>query len=251
MENPAPFLPHVFSKCRWLWCRRRWQPFYSSFSQHPLRKYQSAVLLFIYCLSLLYITLVSLWDALYLFKKKVANLQKASPLKERDMFFCLEDPLTFFSSHFVLPVPCGYDFAVVLLCFFIMHAVNSFLFIHFLIATLFCMETQFPVADKRRVSFLMIIISINWLLQLDYSPKKQVLQFFYLVDLMLMQHITCILVYYTVYPGNIIFDRTKGRKESSTCRIINWVCLGNTISPPVPEMMMGTLPLQSVINVIS
>lgn len=126
-------------------------PFIRLSPQHPLRKYQRYQHYYSFFVYLFYTLHWFLFkDALYLFKKRVANLQQHEhPLKEKVLFFAWK--FLYLFLMLILPVICGYDFTTVLLCFFIMHAVNSVLFIHFLISTHFCMETHFPAADKEGV----------------------------------------------------------------------------------------------------
>lgn len=145
--------------------------------QHPLRKYQQYQHLysfFVYCFYTLHWFLLK--DALYLFKKKVANLQnKKHSFKQKALFFSWKTAYLFILL--VLPVLAGYPFNDILLCFFIMHVVNSLCFIHFLIATHLCMETQFPETDEN--GFLPDDYYTHQLAtSLDYSPSSKIYNWF-------------------------------------------------------------------------
>ncbi|MEI9945170.1 MAG: acyl-CoA desaturase [Chitinophagaceae bacterium] len=147
-------------------------PFIRLSPQHPLRKYQRyqpIYSIFIYCFYTLHWFLFK--DPLYLFKKKVANLQhKKHSIKQQLLFFAWK--ATYLFLLLVGPLLIGYDFGTILLCFFIMHVINSLAFIHFLIATHFCMETQFPVQDEE--GFLPYDYYTHQLAtSLDYSPSSK------------------------------------------------------------------------------
>ncbi len=116
--------------------------------QHPIRrhqKFQHLYALFIYCIYTLHWFLFK--DLLYLTQKKVANLgDKKYPLKEWILFFVWKTVYVFLLL--VLPVLMGYPFEKIIIAFFVMHIADSLFFIHSLIATHLCMETQFPRPDK-------------------------------------------------------------------------------------------------------
>jgi linoleoyl-CoA desaturase len=152
-------------------------PFIRLSPQHRLRnyqRYQHIYSFFVYCFYTLHWFLFK--DALYMFKKNVANLQsKKHPPSQVVLFFAWK--LLYLFMLLVLPVLTGYSFAEVLLCFFIMHVVNSLAFIHFLIATHFCMETQFPVQDEQ--GFLPYDYYTHQLAtSLDYLPHSKVCNLF-------------------------------------------------------------------------
>ncbi|MFN8290626.1 MAG: acyl-CoA desaturase [Chitinophagaceae bacterium] len=152
-------------------------PFIRLSPQHPRRRYQR----YQHIYSVLVYAVYNLhWflfkDALYLFKKNVANLQhKKHSLKEYILFFfwkCL-----YLFLLLVWPVIKGYALPDVLLSFLIMQVVISILFIHFLIATHFCMETAFPAADEE--GFLPGDYYRHQLAtSLDYSPGNRWFNFF-------------------------------------------------------------------------
>jgi linoleoyl-CoA desaturase len=123
-------------------------PFIRLSPQHRLRKYQRYQHIYsigVYCFYTLHWFLFK--DPLYLFKKKVANLQhKEHSAKQKILFFSWK--ALYLLLVLILPVVSGYSFGDILLCFFIMHVVNSLVFIHCLIATHFSMETRFPVQDE-------------------------------------------------------------------------------------------------------
>lgn len=223
-------------------------PFIRLSPQHPLRKYQRFQHYYSFIVYLFYTLHWFLFkDALYLFKKKVANLQqKRHPLKEKILFFAWK--ILYLFLTLVLPVLCGYDFAVVLLCFFIMHAVNSFLFIHFLIATHFCMETQFPVADKE--GFLPYDYYTHQLAtSLDYSPQSRFFNFLLGGFNAHAAHHLYPRLPHTVYPEISFLIEQKAKEFNMP---YNKLSLPRAIQSHYQYLkMMGTLPLQSVINVIS
>ena len=152
-------------------------PFIRLSPQHPLRKhhrYQHWYSFFVYAFYTLHWFLFK--DALYLFKKKVANLQqKEHSGKEHVLFFSWK--IAYLFIILVVPVLCGYSFGDVFLCFFIMHVVNSIVFIHFLIATHFCIETQFPEKDEH--GFLPYDYYTHQLAtSMDYSPESKLINLF-------------------------------------------------------------------------
>ncbi len=152
-------------------------PFIRLSPQHRLRKYQRyqhIYSFFVYCFYTLHWFVFK--DALYLFSKKVANLQhKKHPPKQIALFFGWK--LLYLLLLLILPVIAGYPLKDVLLCFFIMHVVNSLAFIHFLIATHFCMETSFPVQDEN--GFLPDDYYTHQLAtSLDYLPESKLCNLF-------------------------------------------------------------------------
>ncbi len=152
-------------------------PFIRLSPQHALRKYQRyqhIYSFFVYCFYTLHWLLFK--DALYLFKKKVANLQqKKHSRKEHILFFAWK--IIYLFMVIGLPVLLGYPFGAVLLCFFVMHVLNSLIFIHVLIATHLCMETHFPVTDEK--GFLPYDYYTHQLAtSLDYWPESRFCNFF-------------------------------------------------------------------------
>ncbi|HEV7781380.1 MAG TPA: acyl-CoA desaturase [Chitinophagaceae bacterium] len=152
-------------------------PFIRLSPQHRLRKYQRYQHLYsflVYCFYTLHWLLFK--DALYLFKKNVANLQKKKhSLKQKILFFAWK--IAYLFILLILPVLTGYSFTEVLLCFFIMHVVNSLCFIHFLIATHLCMETLFPETDEN--GFLPDDFYTHQLAtSLDYAPSSRIFNWF-------------------------------------------------------------------------
>jgi linoleoyl-CoA desaturase len=73
----------------------------------------------------------------------VANLQsrKHKPLEFALLFFW---KILYVMFIFIIPILAGYDASSILWAFLIMHFCLSLFFIHVLIATHLCMETQFP-----------------------------------------------------------------------------------------------------------
>ncbi len=140
---------------------------------HPLRpyqRYQHLYSFFIYCFYTLHWFLFK--DFLYLFKKRVANLQnKKYPLKQYALFFFWK--MLYLFLLIVLPILIGYSIKTVLLAFVIMHIVAALFFIHVLIATHLCMETQFPVVDDN--GYLPDDYYVHQLTtSLDYSPTSKI-----------------------------------------------------------------------------
>jgi len=113
---------------------------------------------------------------MYLFKKKVANLQnKKHSTGQRALFFFWK--MLYLFIFLVLPALAGYSFGDILLCFFIMHVVNSLAFIHFLIATHLCMETQFPQTDENGC-LPYDYYTHQLATSLDYSPTNKIYNWF-------------------------------------------------------------------------
>jgi linoleoyl-CoA desaturase len=104
-------------------------PFIRLSPQHPHRPYQRfqhRYAILVYCFYTLHWFFFK--DALYLFKKNVANLQnKKHPLKQKIFFFAWKTGYLFLLIG--LPLLLGFKPADILLCFFIMHVVNSLAFI--------------------------------------------------------------------------------------------------------------------------
>ena len=123
-------------------------PFLRLSPQHPLKsyqRYQHFYAIFVYCIYSLHWFLVK--DLFYLFKKKVANLQhKKHSTKEFILLFFWK--IVYIVFTVVIPILHGYAPGHVLLAFTLMHVCLSLFFIHVLIATHLCMETQFPQTDK-------------------------------------------------------------------------------------------------------
>jgi linoleoyl-CoA desaturase len=71
----------------------------------------------------------------------------------------------------------GYSYQEVLLAFFIMHVVNSLCFIHFLISTHLCMETQFPKTDESG-TLPYDYYTHQLATSLDYSPTNKIFNWF-------------------------------------------------------------------------
>ena len=145
--------------------------------QHPLRRYQAFQHLyafFVYCFYTLHWFFFK--DPLYLLKKKTGNREyKNHSPKEWLLFFFWK--FTYLFILLVLPVMLGYPLNEVLFCFFILHVINSLLFIHFLIATHLCLETQFPDTDEN--GFLPYDYYTHQLAtSLDYSPTSKVYNWF-------------------------------------------------------------------------
>ena len=145
--------------------------------QHPLRKYQKyqhIYSFFVYCIYTLHWFLFK--DILYLFKRRVANLHnKKHPKKEWLLFFFWK-----FFYLFVLvlfPIWLGYPAGAILLSFFLMHVTSSLFFIHSLIATHLCMETQFPTTND--AGYLPYDYYIHQLATcLDYQPTNKIYNWF-------------------------------------------------------------------------
>ena len=152
-------------------------PFIRLSPHHPFRRhqrYQHLYSFFVYCFYTLHWFLFK--DFLYLFKKKVANLQqKKHPVKQYFRFFFWK--LVYISFMFLLPALAGYSFGNILLAFFIMHVISALFFIHVLIVTHLCMETQFPKMDVN--GCLPGDYYIHQLTtSLDYSPTNKIYNWF-------------------------------------------------------------------------
>jgi linoleoyl-CoA desaturase len=145
--------------------------------QHPIRKYQRYQHLysfFVYCFYTLHWFLFK--DFLYFFKKRVANLQhKQYPVKECILFFFWK--IIYLAVMLGIPSLLGYSLSTILLAFFIMQVVDSLFFIHVLIATHLCMETQFPKTDEN--GCLPYDYYIHQLAtSLDYAPTNKIYNWF-------------------------------------------------------------------------
>ena len=145
--------------------------------QHPLRKYQKYQHLYsilVYCIYTLHWLLFK--DILYFFKKKIANLQnKKHPKIESGLFVFWK--LLYLFILLYLPVKADYPVHIVILCFILMHIANSLFFIHTLIATHLCMETQFPKTGPN--GFLPYDYYVHQLAtSLDYCPTNRVYNWF-------------------------------------------------------------------------
>ncbi len=123
-------------------------PFLRLSPQHPLKKhqrYQHLYAIAVYSIYTLHWFLVK--DIIYLLKKRVGNIINDGYPVGQILFFIFWK-LTYILMLVFIPVWLGYSPTAILLAFFLMHMVNSLLFIHVLIATHLCMETQFPVMDE-------------------------------------------------------------------------------------------------------
>lgn len=152
-------------------------PFLRLSPQHPLKsyqRYQHIYAIFVYCIYSLHWFLVK--DLLYLFRKKVANLQyKKHAAKEFFLLFFWK--MIYIAFLVVIPILCGYDLGNVLLASFIMHVCLSLFFIHVLIATHLCMETQFPQTDEKG-NLPGDYYTHQLATSLDYAPTNKIYNFF-------------------------------------------------------------------------
>lgn len=152
-------------------------PFLRLSPQHPLKryqKYQHVYAILVYCIYSLHWFLVK--DLFYLFWKKVANLQhKKHSTKEFALFFSWK--ATYIALLIVIPIVQGYDTGHVLLAFLIMHVCLSLYFIHVLIATHLCMETQFPKTDEDG-NLPGDYYTHQLATSLDYAPTNKIYNFF-------------------------------------------------------------------------
>lgn len=145
--------------------------------QHPIRryqKYQHIYAILVYCIYTLHWFLIK--DILYFFKKKIANLQnKKHPIRESGLFIFWK--LVYLFVLIYLPVQSGYPFHIIISCFIVMHVINSLFFIHTLIATHLCMETQFPKTDHD--GLLPYDYYVHQLAtSLDYCPTNKIYNWF-------------------------------------------------------------------------
>jgi linoleoyl-CoA desaturase len=152
-------------------------PFLRLSPQHPFKsyqRYQHIYAIAVYCIYSLHWFLVK--DLFYLFRKKVANLQhKKHSAKEFGLLFFWK--IIYIAFLIVFPIAYGYDTGDVLLSFIIMHICLSLFFIHVLIATHLCMETQFPQTDE--VGNLPGDYYTHQLAtSLDYAPTNKIFNWF-------------------------------------------------------------------------
>lgn len=151
-------------------------PFLRLSPQHPLKKYQRFQHLYafpVYCIYTLHWFLFK--DILYLFKKRVGNLvNKGYPLKQVLLFIFWK--LIYLFVLLVMPILSGYSFGDILIAFLIMHVANSLFFIHTLIATHLCMETEFPKTNNNG-SLPYDYYTHQLATSLDYSPHSKIYNF--------------------------------------------------------------------------
>jgi linoleoyl-CoA desaturase len=152
-------------------------PFLRLSPQHPLKhyqRYQHVYAIFVYCIYSLHWFLVK--DLFYLFRKKVANLQhKKHSVKEFGLLFFWK--VAYIAFLIIIPIIYGYDTGDVLLSFVIMHICLSLFFIHVLIATHLCMETQFPERDGNG-SLPGDYYTHQLITSLDYAPTSKIFNWF-------------------------------------------------------------------------
>lgn len=153
-------------------------PFLRLSPQHPLKKwqrYQHIYAIAVYCIYSLHWFLFK--DLFYLFRKKVANLKnkKHKPAEYALLFFW---KLVYVFFIIIIPVIAGYEASSILWAFLIMHVCLSLFFIHVLIATHLCMETQFP--HKTQSGDLPGDYYTHQLAtSLDYAPTSKVCNWFF------------------------------------------------------------------------
>ncbi|MBL7724848.1 MAG: acyl-CoA desaturase [Chitinophagaceae bacterium] len=152
-------------------------PFLRLSPQHPLKKYQQYQHLYaiaVYCLYTLHWFLVK--DILYLFKKRVANIKNNGyPARQIIIFICWK--LAYLAALLFIPIWLGFSPTGVLLAFLVMHVANSLIFIHVLIATHLCMETEFPITDN--IGALPFDYYTHQLAtSLDYAPLSKICNLF-------------------------------------------------------------------------
>lgn len=152
-------------------------PFLRLSPQHPLKsyqRYQHIYAIFVYCIYSLHWFLVK--DLFYLFWKKVANLQhKKHATREFLLLFFWK--MIYIGLLIVVPSVYRYDPGNVLLAFLIMHICLSLFFIHVLIATHLCMETQFPKTDENG-NLPGDYYTHQLATSLDYAPTNKIYNFF-------------------------------------------------------------------------
>jgi len=153
-------------------------PFLRLSPQHPAKNYhrfQHIYAVAVYCIYSLHWFLVK--DLFYLFQKKVANLQhKEHPAKEFLLLFFWKT--VYITMLIVIPILFGYDWKSVVLAFIIMHVCLSLFFIHVLIATHLCMETQFPKSDDAG-NLPGDYYTHQMETSLDYSPTNKIYNWFF------------------------------------------------------------------------
>src|SRR5690349_14480244 len=152
-------------------------PFIRLSPQHELKKhhrFQQYYSILVYCMYTLHWLLVK--DVLYLFRKRVANIRNDGyPLSQVLLFVGWK--LLYVTVLITVPLLLEYQIGDVLLCFLVMHVINSLIFIHTLIATHLSMETQFPKADAG--GFLPNDYYAHQLSTcLDYAPTSKLCNFF-------------------------------------------------------------------------
>jgi linoleoyl-CoA desaturase len=152
-------------------------PFLRLSPQHPLKKwqrYQHLYAIIVYCIYSLHWFLVK--DLFYLFKKKVANLQSKKH-RQKEYFFLFFWKLIYIFFIVAIPVISGYEVKDILLSFLVMHWCLSLFFIHVLIATHLCMETQFPQRNENG-HLPGDYYTHQLATSLDYSPESKVYNWF-------------------------------------------------------------------------
>ena len=144
--------------------------------QHPLRqhqRYQYIYAFFVYSVYTLHWFLIK--DVMYLFKKRIANISNKGYAATEILLFIFWK-LAYLFILIGLPLLKGYTWAQVLPAFLIMHVIDSLVFIHLLIATHLCMETQFPKTGED--GFLPYDYYTHQLAtSLDYAPHSKIYNF--------------------------------------------------------------------------
>lgn len=153
-------------------------PFMRLSPQHPLKKHQKfqhIYAFFIYCIYTLHWFFIK--DFMYLKKKKLANLNDIKhPIQEWNLFFFWKSLYLYLIIF--LPIQFGYSIIHIIYGFLIMQIINSLLFIHTLIITHLCLETEFPQANENGIlpyDFFEHQLATS----LDYHPTSQVATWFF------------------------------------------------------------------------
>ena len=146
--------------------------------QHPHRKhqrYQHIYAILIYSIYTLHWYLIK--DFNYLNKERVANLSKKEH-KTGDVLLLYGWKLLYLFILIIYPLMAGYSFKWIIISFLIMHVANSWIFIHFLITTHLCLETDFPKPDQD--GYLPTDYYVHQLTtSLDYSPTSKLYNFLF------------------------------------------------------------------------
>ncbi len=189
--------------------------------QHPLKKFQRhqhIYAILVYSVYSLHWFLVK--DVMYLFRKRVGNIvNRGYSFKQIVIFIFWK--LAYIFVLLILPVLNGYTFEAVLLAFLIMHAVTSIFFIHVLIATHLCMETQFPEKNDKG-ELPMDYYTHQLVTSLDYAPSSKAVNFLLGGFNAHAAHHLYPRIPHTIYPAISVLIEQKAKEFNVPYNKLSW-----------------------------